>query len=84
MLSWTPPSWIRGRACDVPECGRESSAENCMVSLPVIGRTLDQPLRLFFCDDHKDVGSLVERYRDFMSQSRQLSQAGASTPAPSP
>jgi hypothetical protein len=55
-----------------------------MISRPVIGRTLDQPLFLFFCDDHKDVGSLVERYRDFMSQSRQLSQAGASTPAPSP
>ena len=53
-----------------------------MVSRPVIGRTLDQPLRLFFCDDHKDVGSLVERYRDFMSQSRKLSQAAVSVPPP--
>lgn len=53
-----------------------------MVSRPVIGRTLDQPLRLFFCDDHKDVGSLVERYRDFMSQSRNLSQVAVSVPPP--
>ena len=55
-----------------------------MVSRPMIGRTLDQPLRLFFCDDHKDVGSLVERYRDFMSQSRKLSQATVSVPPPRP
>ena len=34
-----------------------------MVSRPVIGRTLDHPLCLFYCDDHKDVSSLVERYR---------------------
>jgi hypothetical protein len=37
-----------------------------MVSRPVIGRTLDHPLCLFYCDDHKDVSSLVERYRDAM------------------
>jgi hypothetical protein len=63
MISWPPETWTSGRTCDVPDCGRESSADNLMISRPVIGRTLDHPLCLFYCDDHKDFSSLVERYR---------------------
>jgi hypothetical protein len=64
MLSWAPERWISGRKCDVPHCVKESSAQNCLVARAVVGPVVDRPLYLFFCDDHGDFGSLVDRYKN--------------------
>ena len=63
MLSWAPERWISGRECDAPHCAKESSAQNCLVARAVVGPVVDRPLFLFFCDDHGDFGSLVDRYK---------------------
>jgi hypothetical protein len=63
MLSWAPERWISGRECDAPHCDRESSPHHCLVATAGIGPVVDRPLYLFFCDDHGDFESLVDRYR---------------------
>jgi hypothetical protein len=64
MLSWAPERWISGRKCDAPHCVKESSAQNCLVARAVVGPVVDRPLFLFYCDDHGDFGSLVDRYKN--------------------
>jgi hypothetical protein len=63
MLSWAPERWISGRKCDVPDCAKESSSQNCLVARAVVGPVVDRPLYLFFCDDHGDYSSLFDRYK---------------------
>ncbi len=62
MLSWSPQAWVRSRKCDAPGCQNESLPGHRLVARPAIGPALDIPLCLFFCDEHKDVDSLLERY----------------------
>ena len=62
MLSWPPPGWVRSRRCDAPGCPNESRPDHRLVARPVVGPALDIPLCLYFCDEHRDVESLLDRY----------------------
>lgn len=62
MLRWSPQTWVRSRKCDAPGCQNESLPAYRLVARPAVGPALDIPLCLFFCDEHKDVDSLLERY----------------------
>ncbi|HEY4025877.1 MAG TPA: hypothetical protein VGO86_05545 [Candidatus Dormibacteraeota bacterium] len=62
MVSLTREAWVRHRKCDAPGCENDSLPEHSLVVRPAIGPVLDIPLRLFFCQEHKDVDSLLERY----------------------
>lgn len=71
MLSWAPERWISGRRCDAPQCTNESSAENCLVARAMVGPVVDRPLFLFFCQDHGDFGTLVDRYKSCVTSQRE-------------
>ena len=62
MVSLARQSWVRHRRCDAPDCENDSLPEHTLVAHPAIGPVLDIPLRLFFCHEHRDVGSLLDRY----------------------
>ncbi len=62
MVSWSPEPRAGFRRCDAPDCPNESLPERGLVLWPVLGPVLDRPLRLHFCEEHGDVGSLFERY----------------------
>jgi hypothetical protein len=63
MVSWPWQPEPRSRTCDAPGCLNDSLPEHCMVLWPAVGPVLDVPLRLYFCDEHREAASLVDRYR---------------------
>jgi len=63
MLSMSPPAWVRYRKCDAPGCENDCLPQNRLELHPAIGPALDVPLCLFFCQEHRDVGSLFEHYQ---------------------
>jgi hypothetical protein len=70
MLSWSPQGWVRSRKCDAPGCQNESLAAHRLVTRPVVGPALDIPLCLYYCDEHKDVESLLDRYLELAGAGR--------------
>ncbi len=80
MLSWSPQAWVRDRKCDAPDCQNDSLPYYRLVARPVIGPALDIPLCLFFCHDHADVESLVDRYQAAQAAGRRAERAGVAGP----
>jgi hypothetical protein len=66
MLSWSSQEWVGSRRCDAPGCENESRADHCLVARPTVGPALDIPLCLYYCDEHRDVESLLDRYLELI------------------